>query len=519
MSVKTVSVNSDEGWTLLTGDYSQKSIDHLYSTISWLYRCVTIRGNSVSAMPFEVRKGEQVVYEYDGITPQTSIPTEIEWIRQLPQLLGLVEVANCLGGRAYIERQKNLLRRRDLSLKWLLPWSIVPIYNGVANEFGTERDSEKSVGTLLGFWRKMTEYQFQPTRFEVEDVGYFWLPDYATEIGPARNYPGKAVLQNAGVIGALDIFLHGYFERGLIKATLLKYKEPLQQNEAGRVKEWWKRVFAGVGNAHAAEVVRGDFETITIGDGIDSLRDNTLTKDEKDSIAVGMGVPPSKLLPVGVNRATKDGDDRSYIEDTIIPEIVWIYRVVNNQFLNPLGYSIVALPQQLRVMQADEVERSQAFSNYRNGGYTVDEVENILGIYVAEDVKEAANQQRLENRERFLQNSPQSGSQNEDDDENEKKLLDLLDLLDKRDEKAQFERWLKNRNGDFDVNDFDSQYLTYNEKIKIAYKSRRNDSIPSLNGNNDIESNDSDIDEAIRRFNRLFPDKKDLLNAAVVENA
>ena len=456
---KAVDINSlpPEAWVSLSGDWGKSDIDRLYGIVAWLYRCVSIRGYSVTSMPFEIRRGEDVVYQFNGSTAEDAPPKDLPWIDDLPYLLGRVEVSSVLGGRAYLQRE-NAVMGNTLSFKWLVPWSVTPNFNN-------------QTGELESFRRTFETAARPPVTLAIEDVVYFWLPDYAVELGPAINYPGRAVLQNAGVVASLDLFLKGYFDRGMIKATLLQYKDPLSPEEKPRVKEWWRRVFTGVANAFATEVVRGDFEVKTIGDGIKDLRDSKLSQEEKDSIAVGLGVPPSKLLPVGVNRATKDGDDRGYIEDTILPEIGWIYRIVNQQILQPLGYSIVAKPQELRVMQTDEVERSEAFRNYvGNGvsaGYTVLEAENILGIHVPNDIREEVQQQALV----ALQQQASSPAVPPVQPEPTRSIVefDHLLLLDKRDERDQFLRWLKNRDYTaVKVDEFKTTVLTHDEKLKIA---------------------------------------------------
>ncbi|MCP4937314.1 MAG: phage portal protein, partial [bacterium] len=483
-------------------------------------------------MPFEIRKGDEIVYEFDGSTTQTAVPKGLSFVGDIPHLMGLVEIANTLGGKAYIERSKSVMDT-DMGFKWLLPWSITPLYNGVPPQ---PYNSEFPFGDIVRFERTNPR-NGAPLNMELDQMLYFWLPDYAVEIGPAKNYPGLAVLNNAGVITGLDLFLQGYFDRGMLAATLLKYKDSISAEEVPRVKEWWRRVFTGVQNAFSTEVVRGDFEVMRIGDGVKDLRDNVLLKDERDAIAVGMGVPPSKLLPVGVNRATKDADDRAFIEDTIIPEIGWIYRTLNAQLFNPLGYSIVALPQQLRVMQSDEVERSAAFRNYVGSGdspgYTVKEAENILGIYIPQDLRDeiAAEQADIlgsdaPGEEKTLLNGIQiqsalsiitdafgQGFINRDNAINmydaflginpdvarqlipekvdkpittdvnqtavnqaieDSKAIDFIALIDKRDERNQFVRWCKNRNfQQIDVNEFKTEHLTNTEKVGCAIDAYR----------------------------------------------
>lgn len=520
---KTVSLTGSEGWTIHGEDVSTDSADKLFSLVSWFYRCVTVRGNSVAAMPFVIKRGKEEVYEFDGLTAQNEPPKDINWVKDLPSMLGKVEIANCLGGRAYFERRKNVLGTRDLFYDWFLPWSVIPIYNGIANRYGTETDSTRSYGDLLGFWRDFLNLSHRPIRFEVEDIAYFWLPDYATEIGPAINFPAKAVLNNANVIGNMDLFLQGYFDRGMIKATLLKYKDRINdKDEKDRVKEWWKRVFTGIGNAFATEVVRGDFETMTIGEGIKDLRDNALNADEKKDIAVGIGVPLSKVDSTASTDSNRDADDVQYIEDTIIPEINWIYAVVNEQMLNPLGYSIVANPQELRVMQSDENARSQAFSNYVSGGLSVEAVVGILGIHIPKDVemREPKNPTPPQLMQFTGQEEPQQPPEQDIQGE-ATRTLDIIELMGKREEIERLKRWLNNRD-EFNLDDFKTELLTDEEKRIAAYKAiagkRRNDEIPIMD-RDEIQPDSPEVNEATRRFDRLFPKEKGLLDAAVVENA
>lgn len=517
---KTVSLTGNEGWTIHGENDSQESADKLYSLVSWFYRCVTVRGNSVAAMPFVIKRGKEEVYEFDGLTPQDDPPKDITWVKKLPLMLGKVEVANVLGGRAYFERRQNVLGTRDLFYDWFLPWSVIPVYNGIANRYGTRNDPNKSYGDLLGFWRDFLNLGQQPIFFEPEEMVYFWMPDYATEIGPAFNYPAKAVFRNANVVGNMDLFLAGYFERGMIKATLLKYKERIQDDEKGRVKEWWERTVTGVKNAFATEIVRGDFETMTIGEGIKDLRDNALNADEKKDIAVGTGVPLSKVDSTASTDSNREADDRQYIEDTIIPEINWIYAVVNEQMLNPLGYSIVANPQELRVMQADENDRSQAFSNYRNGGLSVEAAVGILGIHVPDDVE--MREPKAPVPPQLAQfNGQDEIQQPEQDIQGQTRAIDIIELMGKRDEIERLKRWLNNRD-EFNLDDFKSELLTDEEKRATAYKAiagkRRNDEIPVMD-RDEIQPDSPEVDEATRRFDRLFPKEKGLLDAAVVENA
>ena len=103
----------------------------------------------------------------------------------------------------------------------------------------------------------------------------------------------------------------------------------------------------------------------------------------------------------------------------------------------------------------------------------------------------------------------------------EVRALNIVEILEKRDELERFKRWLKNREDGYDVADFESDVLTHAEKTAAARKAiagnRRNDFIPRLDPIDEIGPDDPAVKEAIRRFDRLFPDRRGLLDAAVVE--
>ena len=164
----------------------------------------------------------------------------------------------------------------------------------------------------------------------------------------------------AGVLASMEAFMTGYFERGMIKATLLKYTEPMSRDEADRVKEWWRRVVTGIKNAFATEVVRGDFDTLVIGEGLKDLENTALTAEQREEICTAMGVPQIKVTANAANYATKQGDDLSFIQDTIAPECRWLAAVINKQLLGPMGLRLVFKPEALPMMQEDETQRASS---------------------------------------------------------------------------------------------------------------------------------------------------------------
>lgn len=354
----------EEAWRVIVGGEGKDSAANLYGVVAWLYRCVDIRAGAVANMPWEIKRGETVV-----MTNEDEAPDGFEWLDDLPGLLYRTEAAVALAGQAYWFRERNLMR--TLSVRWMRPDSVKPVLDGADG--------------LRGFTRTIDGVD-RP--FEVDDFVYFWLPDPWVEIGPARHYPGKAAMNAAGVLASMDAFLVGYFERGMIKATLLKYKDRLSsEDEKERVKEWWGRVFTGIKNAFATEVVRGDFETLTIGEGVKELQNTELTAEQREAICTAMGVPQSKVTANAANFATKQGDDLSFIQDTIAPECKWIAAVINKQLLSAMGLRLSFKPDELSIMQEDETQRANSLKLLVDAGMSLEMALAVLGYDLPEDIE------------------------------------------------------------------------------------------------------------------------------------
>lgn len=354
----------EEAWTIIAGEGSDggHELARLYAVVSWLYRCVDVRAGAVANMPFEIREGKSVLMTADDPAPE-----RYQWLAALPGLLYRTEAAVALTGKAYWFRERNLLR--TLNVRWLRPDSVRP-----------DIDREG----LKGFTRRVGSADID---LEPADLVYFWLPDPFVELGPAEHYPGKAALSAAGVLRSMDGFLGGYFDRGLVKATLLKYTTPVSTEEGKRVKEWWRRVAQGVKNAFAAEVIRGDFDAVTIGEGLKDLQNTALTAEQRESICTAMGVPQSKVTANAANYATKQGDDLSFIQDTIGPECRWLAQVINEQLLGPMGLQLVFMPESLSIMQEDEAQRAQSLKTLVEAGMSLEMATTILGYDLPEGVE------------------------------------------------------------------------------------------------------------------------------------
>lgn len=432
----------EEAWTVIVGDGGKGTAAKLYGAVAWLYRCVAIRAGAVANMPWEIKRGETIV-----MTNEDEAPAGMEWLDELPSLLWQTEAAVTLLGRAYWFRERNLMK--TLSVRWMRPDSVTP-------------DIDSAEG-LRGFKRTIGNVT---TPFEVDDFVYFWLPDLFVEIGPAEDYPGKAALNAAGVLASMDVFLAGYFERGMVKATLLKYKDEISSDEAKRVKEWWGRVISGLKNAFATEIVRGDFETMDIGEGVKDLQNTELTAEQREAVCTAMGVPQSKLTANAANYATKQGDDLSFIQDTIGPECKWLAAVINKQLLSSMGLRFAFKIDELAIMQEDETQRAQSLKTLVDAGMSLEMALAVLGYDLPEGIE--LREPKAETPPQLM---PFTGQQPEPAAVPQPAGPDNTERIE---ETRRFMRWAKKRVNP-DPEQFESLILSPAEKVMLLEDGRADD--------------------------------------------
>jgi HK97 family phage portal protein len=352
----------EEAWRIVVGEGGQNAATKLYAAVSWLYRCVDVRAGAVANMPYEILSGDSVL-----MTNEDDAPDQTPWLEALPELLYRTEAALLLCGRAYWFRERNLMKTLDI--RWLRPDSITP-------------DIDEN--GLNGFKRRLGN---RDIALEAEDLVYFWPPDWTVEIGPAENYPGKAALASAGVLHSMDKFLSGYFERGLIKATILTYGDGVvTPEEKSRVKEWWRRAMSGGKNSFTTEVVGNDLKTVVVGEGLKDLQNTALTAEQREAVCTALGVPQSKVTANAANYATKQGDDLSFIQDTVSPECRWIAAAINKQLLSPMGLRLAFKPDSLSIMQEDEEQRAQSLKTLVDAGMSLEMALDILGYDLPEGI-------------------------------------------------------------------------------------------------------------------------------------
>jgi len=217
----------DAGFTDWFPDGTKLTQTNAYSINGWLHRCVNIRASTMAALPWSVYRGDNAVATSDG--DNDAVTRDMDWADDLPSLLYLAEGALTILSVAYVYKQRTRGKRID-SLKWLAPTTMTPKWTADGIQH-----FERRIGS--------DRYILQP-----DDVVYFRLPNMLHETEPAPS-PVAAALADIGVLVNLTEFASQFFKRGAIRATLLTVDGMPQEAERQRLKSWWGRAMAGIGNA------------------------------------------------------------------------------------------------------------------------------------------------------------------------------------------------------------------------------------------------------------------------------
>jgi HK97 family phage portal protein len=323
------------------------SASQVYHVVPWVFRCVRLRADAVSRLPFTIT---------DTANNEATWPLQ----KKLPRLLWLSESSLCLDGAAYWYRQMALAGNL-LDLKWLSEGTMKPETDSVAGLTGFTR----TVGTQV--------YDWTPDK-----VVYLWLPDPNVEIGPGLA-PAQAALVAASVGMNVDLYASAFFKRGAINPIIISLLGTPGSGETDRVQDWFKRVASGIRRAFAAIAVGNDVKITQLGSPINDLAMPELDKATKEKICAAFGIHPS-MLAESSNFATAQETRLSFYQDTIIPEAGWIEQELNTQLFEPLGLRLTFHPETMDIMQTEETERAAAFASYRQGGLSASWAAQMLGL-------------------------------------------------------------------------------------------------------------------------------------------
>lgn len=324
-------------WLGLAGGSGVAGIQTLYRHVGFFRRCVDLRARYVAAVPWEILRGEEPVWNSaDG----DQAPDGFEFLGGFDGLRFQQAVSLALCGEAYHRKLTNGLE--PTGYQYLNPETITPKY-----------DSDG----LSHFERILNGHIY---RYEPETVLHVWGFDPWVEIGPGSP-AGNGARVNAAALKALAEFVERYMRRGALKNVVLSVPRGTTEPERSRLKDLWRKIGGGSKNAGEAMVVEAESVGVSVvGDGLSDLDNEPLTNTEKRSVADAFGVPASVVLPGAANYATAQQDVMNFLESVVVPEARSLARAWNAQVFAPLGLRLRMQPERMEAYQTTQLEQAKA---------------------------------------------------------------------------------------------------------------------------------------------------------------
>lgn len=421
--------------------------------IGTMYRCIDVRSATVAATPFLVFKGDKPIYNSSVMTDGNEHP----WFDSIQPLLSLTEASLLLSSEAFWLKE-FALAGNIMDVRWLAAPYITPLYTDMEGIVGFKR----TYGNLEEIYKR-------------DAIAYFFVQNPMTELMP--DIPQVLAASNsAGVILNYEEFVSKFYERGAVKATILKVDRSTPPKERARLRDFWQNFMGGGKNAYTTEVVSGDVEAEVIGEGAgDSEKTEVLVSRRKD-IATAMGVPYSLLFGDTSSSYTAGPTEiKNFLNFTIIPRVKLIQRVLNSQVFAPLGLKIRFLTESLPAFKDSYEVEAKIFTSYTNAMLPHSVAAQLAGIILPEGIKyedldtmvAAERERQFREKEQIVTLNSKIGQENGEKPRNPDKPDNNMRSA----EIAKYRKWLKNRKGlDFDFYDFKSDILTDEEKVEV-YKS------------------------------------------------
>jgi HK97 family phage portal protein len=312
-----------------------------YSKVPLVFRAVNIRCKSLTAIPFHLHKGNsEDVTEWDDI-----------FTTPFKDLLWHIEASKLLAGFCLCIINDNVVESRRFGLQWLNPTSITI-------DVKQEKDENGLPNTVRTFKQHINTVEYGP-----------WTDDqvvFFRDFNPADDM-GKGLAAAQVALGSAQLrhyvrrFASYFFEGGTMPVTVLGVEGNPSPDEMKRTEDFFKRASRMLRNAFNVIALRGAIKPFNVNPPLDTLDMPGLNELTVKDVAFAFELPET-MLTDAANFATAVENMQSYYTDTIIPRADIICEDLNKQFLDDVGYTIEADPEEMSIFQEDEAKRSQSWS-------------------------------------------------------------------------------------------------------------------------------------------------------------
>jgi hypothetical protein len=392
----------NEAWTFY-GERDDEGKEDFYATVAAVFRATNLTASATANIPFALvdKSGK----DYDV---STEWENKILFMPKPKELIRLWRLSLIMTNEAYgfMENKKDIGK----NLRYIVPTTITPI-----------TDNEKG---LIGFKRTIGTGSKDYPLGKNNPIFWMWRMDHTTELLPAKATEFQAMCAAAGILYYSDHFIEAFFKRGGIRPTMLVLKGMTTKEKVKDIEHSWTQIISGkfreLGKVFQGVEATGGLEAQTIGEGVDTLKDETLTKSKIEDVAMSIGMPLSLLLANSANYATALVEYKEWYENSLAPWCDFMAEEMTDKLFKPLGLRFEFRPEMTDPGQEDEVARASAYSTYVSSGIKPSVAAQVIGMELPDDIEyEDLDEMQEEKRQQAIELAKQSSSDNGKEKPNE----------------------------------------------------------------------------------------------------
>jgi HK97 family phage portal protein len=387
------------GWAEILAQNADAGSDvaQAYSKSPWARRCVAIRSNALSAIPWTVQSGSTPVgTDHPAQELLQTVNLQTNWIDHIRATEADLNVY----GKSYWLKIIGKSSKAVLFLRRLNPISMTI----VVGETGIEKFVQKIKGKVVGEWGP-------------EKMLYFHDYDPLDDFGGVS--PTKVALPDIETEIAAGAYLRSFFENYAMPAVIMTTPDTVGQSALQELKQLWDRWFRGAEKGHKTAWADRGLKPSVIGYSLEELAMAEVRLEARRAIATAYEVPLSIAGgSESINFATLRESHLQLYFDAILPRSEYIKGVIDANLLKQHfsgDLSFVWNPDELPIMIPNVAEERESIGGLvRDGvitaaagaeklGFNPDEVgQGPISIQVQgqieppEEAKEALEDEGLE---------------------------------------------------------------------------------------------------------------------------
>lgn len=304
----------------------------IYERSVYAFRCVRIRANAVSQIPWGIfRNGEEV--------KEITFAHELFKSFNLSQMVRVTTADRLISGKSIILIKELNMFGLPVTLERLNPTAI---------------DEDFRNGELIRI------RQIRP------DGGYGpWIPrdrfikisEYDIMNDEGSVPPMQLAVNMGNTVWNADIYLRAFFENYAVPPVIFTTERTVSKAILKRIKKFWDKTFTKAKGQHQIGFLGSGYKPVVFGYPLKDLALSDVRKEARRETVSAFGVHAALVGAIDiVNRATYDSIRKSFFEETVIPgDALRFEEEINLSLVNKIDPSLEFKfkPEELLIMQAD----------------------------------------------------------------------------------------------------------------------------------------------------------------------